>query len=273
MGVVNEKFWAEFSKDIHKELKGSLAGQPSIRIGGVRMDHYKGLASSMKTRLVPFAKESYQASEFLYGYVPVQNKILPHIFVQCAVLEVKGKNVPGVGNFGAVLKAEIPETYVAPYADWKHRLIPLSALPDPDANAGKIFKNRSGWSPFLEAANADKAVVKALGKPNPDARVGDYKVKMDSQRLSGFIQLAPYKGRTLMTLQSAPGFAADVNRPRYDWKDFHDAFLKIAMHAMAHPQAGEEIGQLFLNESNAVMMDLMTKQVDKAVSGTAPAPS
>jgi len=39
------------------------------------------------------------------------------------------------------------------------------------------------------------------------------KVTIDGLRLVGMLQLAPYRGTTMMTLESAPAFAADVDRP------------------------------------------------------------
>jgi len=270
---VNEKFMGEFQRALlEKDAIGKeLSGPPVIRPGGLQMDHYKGLASSMAVRLVPLMKVSYEATEFLYGYLPIRNPVLPNLYFQCSLLDVKGKDVPGVGNFGAVLASPIPETYVAPFADWKHRLLPLSALAGESPNAGKVFKSRPSWGPFLDAVNGDKPTLKALGTPDISARMGNFKVTIDSIRPVGMIQLAPYKGHALMTLETTPSFAADVNRPRYKFKDFHDAFLKIGLHAKAHPQKGEEVGQLFLNESNAAMMDVMIRQVDKA-TGTAPSP-
>jgi hypothetical protein len=272
--MVNQRYWEEFRRGILQkdDVGKELSGEPAIWPGGLLVDHYKGLASAMATRLVPFKKESYQSTEFVFGYLPVKNSVLPHLYLQCAVLDVKGKNIPGVGNFGAVLRSPIPETYVSPYADWKHRLLPLSALSDENVSASKVFKSRPSWGHFLDAVHSDKPALKALGAGSPDRRMGNYKVSIDSMRPTGFLQLAPYKGHTLMTIESAPGFAADVDRPRYDFKQFHDAFLTVARHATAHPQRGEEIGQLYLNESNASMMDLMVKQVDGAVPKGAPPP-
>ena len=272
--VANEKFWAEFQRGIMEkdDIGKQLSSAPVVRPGGTQTDHYKGLASAMAVRLVPFMKASYEATEFVYGYLPVKNNVLPYLYFQCAVLDVKGKSIPGVGNFGAVLASSIPETYVSPYADWKHRLLPLSAMTGENPNAGKVFKSRPSWGSFPDAVNNDKAALKALGAPAISARMGDYKVTIDSLRPTGMLQLAPYKGHTLMTLETTPGFAADVNRPRYDFKTFHDAFLKIALHALAHPQRGEDVGQLFLNQSNAAMMDLMIKQADRALQTTAGAP-
>lgn len=262
--MVNPLFHQRFVECINKDLAGMLSGQPAIWLGGVEMDHYKGLASALATRVVPFMKETYQPTEFVFGYVPVRHPLLPHLYFQSAVLNVGGKNVPGVGNFGTVLRAPVPETYVGPYADWRHRLLPLSALTGEDANASKVFKAKVGWSPLLEAVNSDKKAVKALGRPWNSTTVGNYKVKMDSMRLAGFVQLAPYKGHTLMTIESTPGIPANVDKPYYDFKDYHDVFATLAGHVLAHPQTGPEIGQLYLNQSNAAMMDLMTKAVDAA---------
>ncbi|HKZ47277.1 MAG TPA: hypothetical protein VJ397_00660 [Thermoplasmata archaeon] len=273
--MVNQKFHANFLKHIQDEFGTFLGGPPSVHVGGTQVDHYKGLASSLAKRVVPLYRESYQPTEFLYGAIPVKNNVLPRFYFQTAVLDVKGKNVPGVGNFGSILRAQVPETYVAPYADWKYRLLPLSAFTSDSVSASKVFKGKVNWTPFLEAVNSDKPALKALGAPWNSSRVGDYKISMDSQRIPGFIQLAPYKGFTLMTLETTPGVSAGVDGPDYDLKKNHDNLLKIAMHALAHPQKGVEIGDLYLNQSNAAMMDLMIKAVDKALApppGPSPAP-
>lgn len=241
-----------------------LAGPPAIWPGGTEMDHYKGLASALAVRVVPFMKESYQPTEFVFGVVPVSNAIVPQMYFQTAVLNVGGKNVPGVGNFGAIVRAPVPEMYVAPYADWKHRLLPLSAFTSRDVSASKVFKARTGWNPLLEAVNNDKKSLKALGRPWNSSSVGNYKVKIDSMRIPGFVQLSPYKGHTLMTLESTPAIGANVDRPGYDFKDYHDVFFTLAAHVIAHPQPGPDAGNVFLNESNAAMIGLMTKAVDGA---------
>lgn len=267
--MVNPVFMQNFGAWIDRELEGMLADRPGIWPGGMEMDHYKGLASALAVRVVPFMKETYQPTEFVFGAIPVNNAVVPRMYFQCAVLNVGGKNVPGVGNFGAVVRAPVAETYVAPYADWKYRLLPLSALAAEDASASKVFKAKVGWNPLLEAVNNDKKALKALGKPWNSSTVGNYKVKMDSMRIPGFVQLAPYKGHTLMTLESTPGVSAGVDNPHYDFKDFHEVFFTLAAHVMAHPQKGPDVGQLYLNQSNAAMLNLMTKVVD-AASGPAP---
>ncbi len=142
--MVNPKFMQNYLDWINKELKGMLAGPPAVWPGGVQMDHYKGLASALAVRLVPFMKESYQPTEFVFGAIPVSNAIVPRMYFQTAVLDVGGKNVPGVGNFGAVVKAPVRETYVSPYADWKHRLLPMSAFTAEGVSASKVFKARVG---------------------------------------------------------------------------------------------------------------------------------
>jgi len=272
--MVNPKFMQNYLECINKEFKGMLAGPPAVWPGGVEMDHYKGLASALAVRVVPFMKETYEATEFVFGAIPVNNAIVPRMYFQCAVLNVGGKNVPGVGNFGAVVRAPVPETYVAPYADWKYRLLPLSAFTGEDVSASKVFKAKVGWNPLLEAVNNDKKALKALGKPWNSSTVGNYKVKMDSMRIPGFVQLAPYKGHTLMTAESTPGIGANVDKPLYDFKDLHEVFFTLAAHVIAHPMPGPDVGNLYLNQGNAALMDLMTKAVNVAAgppAGATPA--
>ncbi len=88
--MVNPKFMQNYIECINKELKGMLAGPPAVWPGGVEMDHYKGLASALAVRVVPFMKETYEATEFVFGAIPVSNAIVPRMYFQCAVLNVGG---------------------------------------------------------------------------------------------------------------------------------------------------------------------------------------
>jgi hypothetical protein len=260
--VVNQLFANSFIEHVQKDLGPMLSGQPAIWPGGAQMDHYKGLASAMAVRLVPFMREKYEATEFVFGYVPLKNTILPNLFYQLAVLDLKGNNIPGVGQLGAVVRAAIPETYITPLIGLSRRLLPLSAFTSEDVRPKAVLESKVNWTPLLEAVNSEKEWFKALDSAMYSATVGNFKVKMDTGRLIGFMQLAPYKGHTVITMQTAPGARANLNRPHYDLRKHYENMLKIAAKVSAHPQAGEEVGQQFLLPANAAMMDLIVRQID-----------
>jgi hypothetical protein len=271
MLVINQVFANNFLEHIQKELGAMLSGRPTIWPGGVQMDHYKGVASALAVRLVPFMREKYEATEFLFGYIPLKNTTLPYLFYQFAALDVKGNSIPGVGNLGAVIRAPIPETYITPLLGLSRRLLPLSAFTSEDIRPKQVLESKVNWTPLLEAINSEKSLYKALDSAMYSATVGNFKVKIDIGRPMGFMQLAPYKGHTVITMQTAPGARANVNRPHYDLDRHYENMLKIASQVVSHPKAGEEIGEQMLTQANAAMMDLMVKQIDAAAGGAQPA--
>jgi hypothetical protein len=269
--MVNQLFVGNFHQHVQREFGALLGGPAVVHLGGVAADHYKGLASSLATRLVPFYKESYEPTEFLFGHIPVRNLALPQLFFQFPVLDVKGDNIPGVAQFAAVLRAPIPETYITPLVGFSHRFLPLSAFPTEDVRPKDVFNNKVGWTPLLEALNNDKIALKAADPTWVGATIGNFKVSIDVGRLVGLNQLTPYKGHTVLTMQRVPSSKSKPNRPVFEFKRNHDDFLAIARHIPAYAQRREDVGQLVVSRSNAAMMDLVFKQID-AASAAPPAP-
>lgn len=273
--MVNQVFVAAFYENVRRELEELVAGQPAAFAEGIQVDHYKGLASSLALHLVPLMRERYQATESLYGYVPLRNPAIPHLFYQFSVLDVKGRNICGMGNFGAVVRAPIRESYVVTWAGWGDKMVPISALKGGEVKAKEVYRGKVNWSPLLEAVNEDKTATKAFHAPMASGTVGDFKVKVDSLRLIGLTQLAPYHGQTLLTMESAPDGRSAPNRPYYLLRRLYDGMLALASRIVAHPERGEDVGQLFIGPSNAAMMELMMKTIDAAATppvASAPSP-
>ena len=264
--MVNQLFANNFVGVAGSEFGAALGGPVNILAGGERVDHDQGLARSMAAHVVPFFGEKYTATEFIHGYIPIRNSAMPYLFFQIPVLDVRGTNIPGVGHFGAVANAPIPETYITPLVGWSYRFLPLSAFPDESVKPKQVFNAKQGWSPFLEAINNDKATTKAINPTWAGVSIGKYQVKIDVGRLTGMHQAAPYKGRTLLTLQTVPSQKAKPNVPRFDLRRHYDTFLRIAAHVQAHPQTGEEVGTQMILPSNAAMMRQMFQYVDASVA-------
>ncbi|HKZ59259.1 MAG TPA: hypothetical protein VJ547_05360 [Candidatus Thermoplasmatota archaeon] len=261
--MVNQDFLNNFHTHLQKGLGASLAGQPTVMGGGVEMDHNKGLGSKLKGQVVPFYKESYQATEFLTGWIPLRAPGVPALYFQVAVLNVKGKNIPGVGHFATFVDAPIAETVVSPFVGFGSKYVSMNALTDDQLTAKEALKSKARWTPLLEALNADKPALKA-GKPKSEsASMGGFEVKVDGLNPMGLTQLAPYKGFTVITRQEAPALWAGVNKPVYNWEATVEQFQLLAGFIGRFPQVGEEEGQQIVTGSNSSMMELLFAHLEQ----------
>src|SRR5262245_53163256 len=126
--MVHQPYFDEFVTQLHNELHPKLAADPQVYLGGTQQDHYKGLSSSVATRVVPFYKESYTPTEFLYGFAPLNLPGVPCVYFQTPVLDVKGKNIPGALQTAAYVPAPIPGSIITPMIGLTNRYIPMSAV-------------------------------------------------------------------------------------------------------------------------------------------------
>ena len=254
-----------------------MNGPPSVHHGGFVVDHYRGLADSLAARLLPLSQEPYEPTEFLFGFLPLRNPVLPYLFFQFPVLDVKGNNIPGVAHFAAVVRAPIRGTIVTPVS----RYLSWSALTNPEKPPRDIFdvykrawdvvKKKIDWSPLLESLNSDKAARKASDPSWRLATIGRFEVTAGRGPL-GVNQLAPYRGRTILTMQRVPTRKAQPNKPLYDLRGSLDDFYTIALHILRNPEKGEDVGQQVVTRSNAAMMDMVFGHVNGASAATLPPP-
>lgn len=271
--MVNPEFVENLNNHATREFWGQQAGNVAVFHGGLSVDHYQGLAKSLAAHTVPLYKQSYQASEFVYGWIPVNSPDIPALYYQIPVLQVKGKNIPGAAQLAALFSEPISETIVAPMVGITHRYLPLAALGGEGASARKAYKSKARWTPLLEALNNDKDALRANTPTAYEAKMGSYQVKVDLGSPIGLTQLAPYKGYTVMTRQAPPANGAGDNRPVYDFRVTHDHFLVIASFIAQHGRAGEEVGQQVVFQSNAAMMELLYKHVEDSIAARRPAPT
>jgi hypothetical protein len=254
--MVNQKFLYNLNKSIKKRMKKIINGEPVVRIGGEVIDHYKGLLSTLRVTLVPFAKETYEASEWIYGFIPVRHNLLPKLYFQIPILNVKGKNIPGIANFGALSPYPVKETYVATSARrLTNYLLPWSVVSDGAVERKQAFMNKMQWTPFVEAVNTDKRCVKALQGGGIYNEAGNFRTSVDHSRLEGTFQIMPYKGKTIMLVQDA-GYG-NIDKPGFHFDKRHSDFALVAAKIQTYREKGEEIGQPMINISNALMVKEM----------------
>lgn len=269
--MADPAYLAYFSEHMHKDLAGSSAGPPTILPGGVSLDHYQGLSASVASRVIPFAGQSYEASEYLYGWVPLRNQGVQFLYFQCAVLNVKGRFIPGNMQAASWVRAPIPGTIISPAIGFSHHYLPMSVFEQGDARPNDVFKQKIGWNAVLEGLNADKAATKASTPSNYSTEMVQmglgaktYKVQVDSANALGLTQLAPYRGFTVITQQRPPAANAGINKPRYAFDEIAQKFSAIAAVVARFPQEGEDIGAQMISEQNAAAMDLLYRQIDQA---------
>jgi hypothetical protein len=281
--MVDPTYLAYFNEQMHKDLKGIIGGPPTIRPGGVSMDHYQGLSASVASRVIPFAGQTYEASEYLYGWVPLRDRPVQFLYFQCAVLNVKGRFIPGNMQAATWVRAPIPGTIITPSAGFSRRYLPMSAFEQGDARPNDVFKNKVDWNPVLEGLNGDKAASKASAPSNYSTEMVQmglgaktYKVQVDASNALGLTQLAPYRGFTIVTQQRPPASNAGIDKPRYAFDEIAEKFSAIAAVVARSAQAGEDIGAQMISEQNAASMDLLYQQLDQMagpVQAPAPPPS
>ena len=275
---MNPRFLESFHECVQRELGPHLGGPPAVFQAGVATDQYRGLGNAIAVKLFQVGDAGYRPTEFLYGNVPVRNPTLPYLFFQVPVLDIKGNSIPGVAHLAAVVNAPISGTIVAPQVGWRNHYLPFAALaraPPPRdkyevaRREVEVYKKKGGWSPLLEALNADKGSLRAADPPRRLVEIGGFEVALDLGSPLGSIQLAPHRGRTVLTMQRVPSPKSGKNLARFDLMAHLEDLHVVAMYDLRHPHGGEEWGQQIITPPNAGMRGLVLGQID---SGTAPPP-
>lgn len=273
--MVNALVLGNLQEGIQRDLGSVLAGPPAVYHGGVAVDHDRGLGHRIAMQLLS-KPERYEPTEFVYGFIPTRVEPLSFLFFQFPVLDIKGKYVPGAIHLAAVVRAPIPGTIVALQLGFKARYLPLSAIWTPDfrpkdiyavvRKAHDVLKHKTGWYPLLESLNGDNATLKAAYPKQVVTTIytwrGNFDISVDQDSPIGLIQLAPYKGLTILTMQRVPSRRAGPDKPLYELSEAFDNLSRIAAHVLHYPQRGEEIGDLVITRSNSQMIELVLKQIE-----------
>jgi hypothetical protein len=260
--MVNEKYMKNFEKNIDKRTKQIRSDPPKVDFIGEGYDHDKGMMSDLKLRLVPFSKESYQASEWAMGQIPLKDPAVPKLYFQATILNIKNKSVPGIATFGAVVDAPVKETYVVTWSKGlKNYLLPLSVIADETVPRKKAYLEKINWTPFVEAVNTDKKAVKTLQLSPSRNDMGKFSVNIDTMRLVGTHQVMPFKGKTLLLMNEAGN--GNVNKPAYRYQDVYEAFWTLSSKIKQHPATGEDVGTLFITDTNKALFGMMINDAER----------
>ena len=260
--MVNEAFVTNMQKEVQRNLRGQLAGAPVVHHGGFQADHYKGIAHGLATALIPFFPSKYEASEYLFGYLPLAGAVAPQLFFQIPALNIKGRNIPGVGQFAAIVKGAVPETLVVPKVKTKPTFMPLKAMADRGGDVRMAALAKGQWPPTVQALNNDKKARKAAWPKKVDSYVSSFYVRMNKRSPFGFTQLAPFRLHTIITAQRVPAPTGFDNRPYYDYKRILAGFTTLAAAVAQHSTPGQSVGQQVMMQANQSMMELVLRQAE-----------
>ncbi len=252
-----------FNKHVQKDLKGRLAGAPTVRAGGVEQDHYKGLGHSVAAALIPFAGGKYEATEFIAGSIPLNLGWLERIHFQIPALHVKNKYVAGVGQFGAVVGGSLSETVVSPRVGMACRFMPLQTIELTHGDVDIAAKMEAKWGPEAKQLNADKKLRKAAWPKKVDTRVSGFYVKMNKKSPIGFTQMAPWRGKTVITAQRVPLPTGFDNRPFYSYRELIKSFSTLAGHLAPQQGGAATVGKQVVTQQNIAMMGGLIGPLDR----------
>ncbi len=93
----------------------------------------------------------------------------PQLFFQIPCLNVKGRNLPGVGQFAAIVRGAVPETLVTAKVGMKPIPMPLKAMADRGGDVPMAAMVRGQWPPMVQARNATKKARKAAWPKKVDS--------------------------------------------------------------------------------------------------------
>lgn len=274
--MVSQKFIENLKKKIREELKDSLNGKPYIVPYGEGEDQWKGLGEDLKTSLIPFRKTTYEAAEYLYARINLNDDYLSFMDFVTPVINVKGKSIQGVATFLTYIEAPIPETYVLRLVGLKEKLLPHEWVVNQGYKPKEIIKNEWIDCDSVNGMNADKDLqlticgnhTKKIDAPGFSSK--QYKISIDYLNYPpGMLTVVPYKGHSFIIAKDAGDWFSKVDAPSYPFKKRLDALSTIASYIYTYPDdggdEGEWTGQLYPDTSMLHSLLPLIKHIDQKV--------
>lgn len=255
--MVSQQFSNTIYSNITKDLKKVIAGTPDIRPLGSSEDQYKGFKESLKTKFTPFKSDSYEAQEYLFARIPVNDPNFQFFDFITPVLNIKGKSVQGIATFVASIPHPVPETFVLRGIVLAPNLLPHSLVMEQGIKEKIILKQGMIRSQAVNAINRDKKLRKRLrGAFYCQVRHSMvskkyFKLNFDVNNYPpGMFTLVPYHGHTILIAKDAgKNMDSHVNKPAYSFKHRYEAFSGVARYLASYPEQGEEEGAFYPDSS------------------------
>ncbi len=267
--MVSQTFITNLNQCINKELKGMLTQPPDIRMVGSAADQYAGMKESLKTSLVPFTSTSYEAAEFVYGRLGLNDPDVPAMHFAAPVLNIKDKSVQGVGVFVAAAPVPSAETYVERMVGFKYQLMPYN-LVKTGKKTKAIMKEGLIRSQAINHINSDKKLCNKLegmrsmdvSKPFPSS--GRYSISFDCDKYpGGMFCVVPFKGQSVLIGRDAGTTKSKVDKPAWGFKDRYLAFKGVASALRTYPdQAAFTDGQFFVDQTLEIALPPVLSSIE-----------
>ncbi len=267
--MVSQNFVDNLYGDMKKQLGTLLAEEPTIYPMGSSEDQWKGLGSDLKNKLTPFSKDTYQAQEFIFARLILNDENISFMDFITPVVNRKGRSVPGVGTFVSYVENPIPETFVE-RGFLSHQLYPHSLVVEEGIKPKKVLKQGMITSSVALAINSDKKLCSKLyGNEYCTVFEGGlsnrkYEVKVDrSKDPAGMFTIIPYKGHTMMIAKDAGRSGSYVDKPKYPWQDRLAALSGVANYINYYPEEGEEVGVFYMDMSLNLVVPPLLQYLDQ----------
>ena len=260
--MVSQQFSNTIYSNITKDLKKVIAQSPEIRTLGSSEDQYKGLKESLKTKFTPFKSDSYEAQEYLFARIHVNDPNFQFFDFITPVLNIKEKSVQGIATFVTAIPHPVPETFVLRGIVLAPNLLPHSLLVDQGIKEKAILKQGMITSKAVNAINKDKKLRKRLrGAFYCQVRhsaISKKYFKLDfkvNNYPPGMFTVVPYHGHTILIAKDAgKNMDSYVNKPAYSFKHRYEAFSGVARYLASHPEQGEEEGVFYPDTSMSFVL-------------------
>ncbi|RPH51668.1 MAG: hypothetical protein EHM85_05860 [Desulfobacteraceae bacterium] len=240
-------FVNNFKENIAKTMKNVLSDEPLINYIGDKENQ----ADSLKNNLADFTKEfvgqamtdfigigysvkrQYEINEMIFGYFPVHSSMLEKIYFQIGLVNLKGKTLATLGEFGAIISNSIKEPYLLKNYGWMSMgYVPLSLLSKENKYdvPKSFYKNKEGITGLSESLNNDKKLIKSLYSATAKSiSYGNTEFSFKAADVIGLSQLLPYKGKSFVFFQNA-GNAIVADKSNYFFDAVHTSLSLIAEH-------------------------------------------
>jgi len=248
--MASEKFENNLLKKIQKELEDHLNGEPYIVTYGSDEDQWKGLGEDLKSAFIPFRKTSYEASEYIFIRINLNDEYLSFMDFVSPVTNIKGKSIQGIATFLTYVEAPIPETYVLRLVGLKEKFLPYEWVVNQGHKPKEIIKNEWIDCDAVLGMNEDKDFQLTVCGDHSRKIVASglsskqYKISFDYLNYPpGMTSIVPYKGRSFIIAKDAGDWFSTMDSPSYAFKKRYNALSTIAAYIYGYPDDGGDEGE------------------------------
>jgi len=121
-------------------------------------------------------------------------------------------------------------------------------------------------SKAVNAMNADKKLGDKVHGSSDNTvqesglKGGTYEVKVNEDEYPpGMFTIVPFHGSSLLLMKDAGAFGSAADRPHFFIKDRYEGLSAVAKYLATYPERGEDVGQLYMDQSLEVLLPPLLK--------------